>query len=233
MVYLDNSVVFVGSRLGDSQLIRVLLEPSDNVNSPFVEVIDSFNNLGPIRDLIVINTEGQNQVVTCSGAYKEGSLRIIRSGIGIEEQAEIDLKNVRSLFAFNLNSPMDNYLVVSLTQDTHLLKINDEELEETQIEGFEHDKPTIFAGVLNKSGNLLQITESTINLIGVDGKLITSTKTPVSLCSVNVYSGQILFATRSKLVYMRTDGLTLNVVAEMDFNEDISCIDLAMIGKLI
>jgi DNA damage-binding protein 1 len=136
MVYLDNSVVFVGSRLGDSQLIRLLSEPGDNPSSPFVEVIDSFNNLGPIRDLIVVNTDGQNQVVTCSGAYKEGSLRIIRSGIGIDEQAEIELKNVRSLFAFNLNSQLDNYLVVSFNQNTHLLKFNDEELEDTNIEGF-------------------------------------------------------------------------------------------------
>jgi DNA damage-binding protein 1 len=86
MVYLDNSVVFVGSRLGDSQLIRLLSEPGDNPNNPFVEVIDSFANLGPIRDFIVVNTDGQNQIVTCSGGYKEGSLRIIRSGIGIEEQ---------------------------------------------------------------------------------------------------------------------------------------------------
>lgn len=90
MVYLDNSVVFVGSRLGDSQLIRLLSEPGDNPNNQFVEVIDSFANLGPIRDLIVVNTDGQNQIVTCSGAYKEGSLRIIRSGIGIEEQVGLN-----------------------------------------------------------------------------------------------------------------------------------------------
>lgn len=50
-------------------------------------------------------------------------------------QAEIDLKNVRSLFTFNLDSQLDNYLVVGFNQNSHLLKINDEELEETQIEG--------------------------------------------------------------------------------------------------
>lgn len=45
-------------------------------------------NLGPIVDLCVVDLErqGQGQVVTCSGAFKDGSLRIVRNGIGINEQ---------------------------------------------------------------------------------------------------------------------------------------------------
>lgn len=45
-------------------------------------------NLGPIVDFCVVDLErqGQGQVVTCSGAYKDGSLRIVRNGIGINEQ---------------------------------------------------------------------------------------------------------------------------------------------------
>jgi len=35
------------------------------------------------------------QLVTCSGAYKEGSLRIIRNGIGIHEHASIDLAGIK------------------------------------------------------------------------------------------------------------------------------------------
>jgi len=35
------------------------------------------------------------QLVTCSGAYKEGSLRIIRNGIGIHEHASIDLSGIK------------------------------------------------------------------------------------------------------------------------------------------
>ena len=45
-------------------------------------------NLGPIIDLCVVDLErrGQGQVVTCSGAFKDGSLCIVRNGIGINEQ---------------------------------------------------------------------------------------------------------------------------------------------------
>lgn len=37
------------------------------------------------------------QLVTCSGAYKEGSLRIIRNGIGIQESATIDLGGIKGV----------------------------------------------------------------------------------------------------------------------------------------
>lgn len=34
-------------------------------------------------------------MVTCSGAFKDGSLRIVRNGIGINEQAAIELSGVK------------------------------------------------------------------------------------------------------------------------------------------
>lgn len=68
--YLDNSVVYVGSKFGDSQLIKLSTEQVDADTNSFVEVIDHFNNLGPIRDMVIIKNEGQNHLITCSGAYK-------------------------------------------------------------------------------------------------------------------------------------------------------------------
>ena len=39
-------------------------------------IVDTFTNLGPIIDMVVVDLErqGQGQLVTCSGAYKEGML---------------------------------------------------------------------------------------------------------------------------------------------------------------
>ena len=84
--YLDNGVVFVGSVYGDSQLIRLASTPDDTGSS--VIILDTHMNIGPVLDMCVVASErqGQCQVVTCSGAYKDGSLRVIRSGIGIHEQ---------------------------------------------------------------------------------------------------------------------------------------------------
>jgi DNA damage-binding protein 1 len=78
--------VFVGSAYGDSQLIKLTSVPDESGSS--VEVLDTHMNIGPVLDMCVVASERQGQchVVTCSGAYKDGSLRVIRSGIGIHEQ---------------------------------------------------------------------------------------------------------------------------------------------------
>ena len=46
--------------------------------------MDSYTNLGPIVDMCVVDLDrqGQGQLVTCSGALRDGSLKIIRNGIG-------------------------------------------------------------------------------------------------------------------------------------------------------
>lgn len=62
--YLDNGVVFIGAKYGDSQLVR--LSP-DRVEGPegapptFLKVIETFVNLGPIVDFAVVDLERQGQ----------------------------------------------------------------------------------------------------------------------------------------------------------------------------
>lgn len=90
--YIENGVVFIGSCFGDSQLVKLLSnDTSSNSNvesNQLVEVLETYDNIGPIIDMCVVPSErhNQSQVVTCSGAYKDGSLRVIKSGIGIREQ---------------------------------------------------------------------------------------------------------------------------------------------------
>lgn len=70
VVYLDNGVVFIGSRFGDSQLVRLRSEPCPD--GSYISLMDTYVNLAPIRDMVVINADGQQQVITCSGAFKVG-----------------------------------------------------------------------------------------------------------------------------------------------------------------
>lgn len=67
--------------------------------------METFTNLAPILDMCVVDLErqGQGQLVTCSGAFKEGSLRIIRNGIGIQEHASIDLMGIKGMWALQAN----------------------------------------------------------------------------------------------------------------------------------
>lgn len=104
ITYLDNGVLFIGSRIGDSQLVK--LNPKADENGSYVTVMETFTNLAPILDMCVVDLErqGQGQLVTCSGAFKEGSLRIIRNGIGIQEHASIDLPGIKGMWALQTST---------------------------------------------------------------------------------------------------------------------------------
>ena len=113
MTYLDNGYVYIGSRLGDNQLVRLNAE-ADSAGS-YVTVVDTFTNPGPILDMVVVDVErqGQGQLVTCSVGFKEGSLRIIRNGIGIHELASIDLGGIKGMWPLRVGgAEKDNTLVL-------------------------------------------------------------------------------------------------------------------------
>lgn len=76
--------------------------------------MESFTNLAPIMDMCVVDLErqGQGQLVTCSGAFKEGSLRIIRNGIGIQEHASIDLPGIKGMWALTVASGKKGFLII-------------------------------------------------------------------------------------------------------------------------
>lgn len=90
----------------------------------------------------------QGQIVTCSGGFKDGSLRIIRNGIGINEQAASELPGIKGIWALRASSDSehDKYIVLSFVGETRVLSITGEELEETEIAGFQSDEQTLFCG---------------------------------------------------------------------------------------
>jgi hypothetical protein len=64
-------------------VVLALLEQDDT--GSWVEVLEEYLNIGVILDMCVIDVDrqGQCQAVTCSGAFKDGTLRVVRSGIGV------------------------------------------------------------------------------------------------------------------------------------------------------
>lgn len=89
-------MVFVGSFFGDSQLIHLRSE-IDPERKCYFDVFEEYTNVGPIADMVFVENEGQNQLITCSGFFRDGSLRIIRSGIGIQETATIDQADINGV----------------------------------------------------------------------------------------------------------------------------------------
>ncbi|KAJ6836683.1 DNA damage-binding protein 1a [Iris pallida] len=235
--YLDNGVVYVGSSYGDSQLIKLNLQP--DAKGSYVEVLERYINLGPIVDFCVVDLErqGQGQVVTCSGAYKDGSLRVVRNGIGINEQASVELQGIKGLWSLrsSTDDPHDTFLVVSFISETRILAMNmEDELEETDIEGFYAQAQTLFCqNAVNDQ--LVQVTANSVRLVSSTSRELLNHWTAPSGFSVNVATAnasQVLLATGGgHLVYLEIGIGSLTEVKHIQLEHEISCLDINPIGE--
>lgn len=231
ITYLDNGVLFIGSRLGDSQLIKLNKIPDEN--GSYVSVMETFTNLAPIIDMVVVDLErqGQGQLVTCSGAYKEGSLRIIRNGIGIQEHASIDLPGIKGIWALSIGLPkkVDNTLVLSFVGHTRVLTLNGEEVEETEIPGFLSDQQTFYCSNVAFS-QVIQVTPVSARLISVESKLLISEWKADSGKSISVVacnSCQVVCATGCDLYYLEIYDHELVQKGHVVLEHEVACLDIS------
>jgi len=207
-------VVFAGSALGDSQLLKLKAESDETGN--FVELLDSFPNLGPIVDFRVVDLDrqGQGQVVTCSGVGKDGSLRVIRNGVGINELAQLDLSGINGVWSLRKShkEKYDHLLAVSFVGQTRFLTITAEDLEETEIQSFSSDEQTLFTGnVINDQ--IVQVTASGVRLVDPVTLQMNSQFKPPTAGKINVAScnqSQVLVSTGGgHLIYLEVVGKEL------------------------
>lgn len=191
--YLDNGVVFIGSAFGDSQLIK--LHPERDENGSHVEVLETYDNLGPIIDMCVadLDRQGQGQAVTCSGCNKDGSLRVIRNGVGINEHAAIELEGIKGMWSLRPSSSQhDKYLVQAFISETRVLAIEEDEdgdhqLAEGEIQGFQPGR-TLFCGCVD--GDMaLQVTERGVILVSCDTLEAIDKWDPPADLNITVASG--------------------------------------------
>ena len=119
-----------------------------NEHGSHIDELAVYPNIGPVMDMAVIelDREGQTQIVTCSGVGVDGSLRVIRNGVGISELASIDLPDVQGNFmqfsvqivdrefigVWTIRTGEDearhNTMVVSFVSQTAFLEINNDEV---------------------------------------------------------------------------------------------------------
>ncbi|KAM0880962.1 hypothetical protein ACQ4PT_033240 [Festuca glaucescens] len=235
--YLHNGVVYVGSRFGDSQLVKLNLLP--DATGSFVEVLERYANLGPIVDFCVVDLDrqGQSQVVTCSGAFKDGSIRVVRNGIGINEQASVELQGISGLWSLksSFSDPYDMYLVVSFISETRFMAMNMEDvLEETEIEGFNAQTQTLFCqnGI---SDLLIQITANSVRLVSCTSRELVDQWNAPEGFSVNVASAnatQVLLAIGGgHVIYLEIRDAKLVEVKHAQLEHEVSCVDLNPVGE--
>uniref|UniRef100_A0AAV1TCU6 DNA damage-binding protein 1 n=1 Tax=Peronospora matthiolae TaxID=2874970 RepID=A0AAV1TCU6_9STRA len=234
--YLDNGVVFIGSTFGDSQLIK--LNADRDEHGSYVEILDTYVNVGPIIDFCVmdLDRQGQGQIVTCSGADKDGTLRVIRNGIGISEQATAELPGIKGMWSLRetFAAEYDKYLLQSYVNEIRILAIGDEdEMEEKEIPAFTNVKTLLCR---NMYGDVwLQVTESEVRLIGCSTFLLSSTWSPPPESRITVAAAnptQVAVATSGGvLVYLEVENGQLSGKNKIKMEHEIACVDISPLAR--
>ena len=187
LIYLDGGLVFIGSHYGDSQVFRIQKE---------IGLVQTLvENIAPILDFTIMDmgnrsgegqineySSGQARIVTGSGAFGDGSLRSVRSGVSLEEQGTLpDLDYATELFALRSKPDIefDDILVVSFVSETRIFQFQpDGEIEEqTSFKGFNMAEETLLASNV-KNGHILQVTASVVILIDTEKGIAVSRWTP-------------------------------------------------------
>lgn len=237
--YLDHGLVFLGSSFGDSQLLKLNIEPTSNGASKKVEVVLSYDNLGPILDFSVVDLHehGEGKVVTCSGARKDGSLRVMRKGVGMDEKAAVELQGVKAIWSlkFSTTDAFHTFLVVSFVNETRFLAMNPEdELEETEIDGFDSHTETLFCKEVIYD-QLLQVTPDAVKLVGSTTRRPRDEWKAPHGWSINIATGtssQVLLTTGGgRLVYLEIKDGALIQMQKAQLEHEISCLDTSPIGE--
>ncbi|KAI8364768.1 mono-functional DNA-alkylating methyl methanesulfonate N-term-domain-containing protein [Radiomyces spectabilis] len=236
LAYLGNDVVFVGSTEGDSQVVHVQRKSSiADEDDDILEIIEEFPNLGPITDFCVVDLDkqGQVQLITCSGAAKDSSLRIIRNGVGLNELAAIEISGVKGVWALRptFDDKHDNMLLVSFVNQTRLLQLRDNEMKQLlSHSGLALDQRTLAAR--NILGDLIiQVTEHSVRLLesASHGSLVDewfpSNEACITVASLNP-TQCVLSVGYGRLVVLQIDGRRLVETGATQLQQEISCLDI-------
>ena len=167
--YLDNAHAYIGSHLGDSQLVRIT--DSQAPDGTRLAVCDTFLNVGPIMDFVVVDFDqrGQGQVVTCSGGYKDGAVHVVRNGIGISEISSSKLDGVQGLWSLPAcGQDEDKFLVLSFVGGTQVFEMNDDSLDVSAVGGFDRTQPTLACVSSKLAGHCVQVTPKEVRHIDLN-----------------------------------------------------------------
>lgn len=233
LVYMGGGVTFIGSHQGDSQLIRITEGSFD--------VIQTFANIAPILDFTIMDlggravgesqthefSSGQARIVTGSGAFNDGSLRSVRSGVGMEEVGVLgSMEHITDLWALRVACPEEfsDTLLVSFVDETRIFHFTpDGEVEEKdEFMGLGLAESTLLAANL-PNGRILQVTEWNVRVAELDGGMIIWEWSPASRKAITAASSNddhlVLMVGGQILMIFDIRG-DIKVAGEKDFGTD-------------
>jgi len=241
MIYLGNEMLYIGSHAGDSQVVRL------DIMGGGLEVMQVMPNIAPILDFTIMDmgsregetqsneySTGQVRLVTGSGVFKSGSLRSVRSGVGLEDIGLLgDIENIRALYPLRTScSKFVDTLVMSFLTETRIFRFDNQgEVEEVEnFLGMSLIEQTLLA--LNVSDNrVLQITPSRLELLDVASGIAVASWKPQNGGNITAGSANRTFAlvaVDGKALISLDIQSGLSQVARQDVtdNEQVSCVSV-------
>ncbi|ETI20761.1 hypothetical protein G647_07103 [Cladophialophora carrionii CBS 160.54] len=182
LVYLEEGYVFVGSHSGDSQVVHIEEEG--------VRIVQTFPNIAPVLDFTIMDlgrgaqggaapefSSGQARIVAASGAWQDGTIRSVRSGVGLEEIGTIgEIAHITDLWAVSSTGQGDiqDTLLVSFVNETRVFMF-DQEASVEEVDSFHHlelSQPTLHAANL-PGRKLMQVYETGLRITDLESSMLT------------------------------------------------------------
>ncbi|KAL4758720.1 DDB1/RSE1 family protein [Aspergillus foveolatus] len=232
LVYLGGGVVFVGSHQGDSQVIRI--------GDQSFQVIQTLSNIAPVLDFTIMDlgnrtsesqmhefSSGQARIVTGSGAFDDGTLRSVRSGVGLEELGVLgDMEHITDLWGLQVGSRGDflDTLLVTFVNETRVFRFSpDGEAEELEsFLGLSLSENTLLAANLPGS-RILQVTEQRVLIADIECGMTIFEWTPKNQFIITAASANddtIVLVAGGEHVTVLDIQSEARVVSEKDFGAD-------------
>ncbi|OJJ88285.1 DDB1/RSE1 family protein [Aspergillus glaucus CBS 516.65] len=232
-VYLGGGILFVGSHQGDSQVIRL--------EKDSLEVIQTLSNIAPILDFTIMDlgnrtsesqthefSSGQARIISGSGAFDDGTLRSVRSGVGMEDLGLLgDMDHITDLWGLqsgNTAGDILDTLLVTFVDETRVFRFGpDGEVEELDdFLGLSLSENTILAANL-PGGRILQVTERKVLIAEIESGMVTFEWMPpneqiITAASSNDDTAVLVTGGRALIVFnVRNDA---RVIAQKEYSAD-------------
>lgn len=224
LVYLDRGHVFVGSHSGDSQVVKI--------EEGGLKVAQTFDNIAPILDFTIMDlgrgteggqandfSSGQARLVTASGAWQDGSIRSVRSGVGIEELGSLgEMSHITDMWGLDSTGDgvVQDTLLVTFVDETRIFTFDSEAtIEEVDhFHGLELSETTLSASNLSNR-RILQVAEMSVRIADLDSGMTTSTWRPADGSKITAT------ANNEERLLVVSGGTTLHV---FDLSNDLTAI---------
>ena len=238
LTYMDGGIVFVGSHQGDSQLVRI--------SAGELEVVQTFSNIAPIIDFTVMDlgnrtvegqvhefSSGQARIVTGSGAFQDGSLRSVRSGVGLEDVGILtEMQHVTDLFSLRIGE-YSAILLASFVDETRAFQFSPEgEVEEVpDFKGFSLSQSTLLAANLPHA-RLLHVTESSVTIVDEENGMAQSEWTPPAAATITAASANdehLIVSIGGQALIVLSLGETIQEISRRDFGVEsqVACVTVS------